>query len=299
MFLFNNDFFCVHSEIISKNLSNENIMSFLKKGFCKHKNQKGKNKNLYCGRKTRNHREYCFQHYYDNKKKDLKKLYNNNKCLIKKNEENKNGLIEPKLPDEKIEDKEGSVYPKINEKENDEENINIKKKKKKPKRKVINFKPNISANDIKQRMTTTLVNFREIGDVFGFSQKLLIENKELFNVYIRLILSNIDLFFKNVNKTILHDIWKDIITYENYEKVNIYSNISEEGILGKLYYYVKNKVNLIHESNKILWINKNSVVPYYKKYNIETYNNGIKIYNIKDTKKENPLPLDKLFLIYH
>lgn len=366
MYLINNNFFSLYNDVIPfYNISNENIMKFLKKGFCRYKNIKGKNKNKYCGRKTRGCREYCFQHYYNINKQFINKKPYNTKCLIKKKITNyvsinyKININHFKYPSSPlisflyydinirnmyffkfknvfiISDEIYQIiykmfniynnnmklieYPKnkttpinvIDGKTNEQikkveyqipVNLrNVKKRKKTKTKKIVNFKNNVNTNDIKEKFIETLCIFNQIyeDEVFISSQILFSENKQLFNLYIRIILSNINLFFKDVNIDILNNIWKDIVIYEKYDKVILFSNIEKNKIIEEVFSYVRNNFNLIPDDNKLLWINNNNIVLYHKKYNIEKYNNGIKIYSLEDTGKNNPLQLNKLIILYY
>lgn len=188
-------------------------------------------------------------------------------------------------------------------------NINILKKSKKNKskprpRKIFKLNKNTKLNNIKDKMEVTLnmldekVPKKELAYTFLLLFK---ENKDLFKVYINLILSNINIFFKNVNLEIILNIWKNDIEYIQYERVLIYSDNNYNNIIEKVFSYVKGNYKLIPEDLKVLWVdfNRNSVIPYYNKYNIEFYKSGIKIYHIKDNKKQNPLPIDKITVLYY
>lgn len=182
--------------------------------------------------------------------------------------------------------------------------INISKKKKtknKKVKKIFRIKENIKLDIILNKIKDTFNEFDEIyeDEVFISSKILFDENKLLFKIYINIILSNIHLFFKNTNKDILINIWKDVADYIKYEKVLIYSNIGMDNMIKEIFGYVRNNYNLIPKHNKILWIKNNSVVPYNKKYNIDLVNSGIRIYELKDNNKNNPLPLDTLKILYY
>lgn len=183
--------------------------------------------------------------------------------------------------------------------------LGSKKKKKKSKvKKIIKINNNIRTEDIKNLIEITLNTFDTKipkDEIFATLYILLKENVNLFKIYINLILSNINLFFKNVNTDDFSKIWKNNIEYIRYEKVLIYNNDNNTNILEKVFSYVRNNYSVIPQNLKILWVdyNKNNIIMYEKKYFIDNNKSGIKIYKKDDTKKETPLPLDKLTILYY
>ncbi len=181
---------------------------------------------------------------------------------------------------------------------------NIKKKKKKNKiKKVIKIYDNININDIKNKIEITLHTFKAKvpkDEVAAALHILFDENKQLFKKHVNIILSNIDIFFKDINTDILNKIWKNVIEYIPYENVLIYDN-NNDNIIEKVFGYIRNNYLDIPKEVKILWIDhdKNIIIQYNKKYKIENYKTGISIYSNNDVKKQNPLPLDKLTLLYY
>lgn len=181
---------------------------------------------------------------------------------------------------------------------------NIKKKRKKNKiKKVIKIYDNINIYDIKKNIEITLntLNVKVPKDEIAATLHILFnENKKLFKKYVNIILSNIDIFFKDVNTDILNKIWKNNIEYIQYKKVLIYDN-NNDNIIEKVFGYIRNNSEFIPEDVNILWIDydKNIIVKYNKKYKIETYKYGITIYNNDDIKKLKPLPIDKLTILYY
>lgn len=186
--------------------------------------------------------------------------------------------------------------------------IDIKKiikteNKKKKIKKVIKIYDNININDIKKNIEITLHTFKvkvPKDELAATLHILFNENKTLFKMYINIILSNTDIFFQNINIDILNKIWKNIIEYIPYKKVLIYDN-KKDNIIEKIFGYIRNNYELIPKDVNILWIdhNKNNIIKYNKTYSIETYKSGISIYNNNDIKKQNPLPLHKLTLLYY
>lgn len=194
---------------------------------------------------------------------------------------------------------------------NTEENVEhientgtIKKRKKnrskKKIRKIIKVKEEVDSGIITEKIVETLESFEEIRDyneVYITSKILFDENKTLFKLYINIILSNINFYFKNVNMDLLLNIWKDTINYVKYEKVLIYSD--DNNLIKEVFGYVRCNYELIPKHIDVLWVNNNSIVPYDKKYVIDKLNAGIKIYNKNDTKKEKPLNADVLTILYY
>ena len=180
-----------------------------------------------------------------------------------------------------------------------------KKKKKKTKiKKVIRINNNINTKIIKDLMEITLYTFNEKvpkDEMYATLHILLKENPKLFKIYINIILSNINLFFKNVDIDVLSKIWKNNIEYIPYENVLIYSNDNYDDIIEKVFGYVRNNYDHIPQHVKILWVDfdKNNIVLYSKKYLIDNNKTGIKIYYNNDIKRQNPLPIDKLTVLYY
>lgn len=186
---------------------------------------------------------------------------------------------------------------------NKKDNFDKKKKKKNKFKKVIKIYDNININDIKKNIEITLNTFNEKVPKDEMAATLHIlykENKKLFKKYVNIILSNINMFFQDVNIDILNQIWKNVIEYIPYKKVLIYDS-NNDNIIEKVFGYIRNNSELIPEHVNILWIdyNNNNIIQYDKKYKIETYKSGISIYGNNDIKKLNPLPLDKLTLLYY
>ena len=180
---------------------------------------------------------------------------------------------------------------------------NSKKNKKKTK-KIINVKNKINLNVLKTNINLTLTFFDEKVDKeeLRYTLHLLLkENIKLFKVYVNIILSNMNIFFDNVNMDLIFKIWKDNLEFIPYSRVLIFNDNSYKDIIEKVFGYVKGNYNIILESEKILWVDfyKNSIVPYTKKYNIDCCKSGINIYDNKDVKKENILPLHKLTILYY
>lgn len=183
-----------------------------------------------------------------------------------------------------------------------------KKKKKKNKKKnkikkVIRINNNINTKDIKDLMEITLYTLNEKvpkDEMAATLHILLKENPKLFKIYINIILSNINLFFKNVDIDVLLNIWKNSIEYVPYENVLIYNN-DNTNIVEKVFGYLRNNYNYIPQHLKTLWIDfkNNNIVLYSKKYLIDNNKSGIKIYYNKDIKRQNPLPVDKLTVLYY
>lgn len=178
------------------------------------------------------------------------------------------------------------------------------KKNKKKSKKIIKLNKNVELDVIIKKIEETLNTFEEKSDDNGVHVTLNIlfkENKKLFKSYINIILSNVNMFFKDVNKDVLLKIWENNVEYIDYERVLIYSDNNHENIIQKVFSYVRCSYEAVPKDVKILWINfdKNSVVPFYKKYNIDCNKSGIKIYDIKDIKKCNQLPIDKITVLYY
>lgn len=179
----------------------------------------------------------------------------------------------------------------------------IKKKKNKSK-KVIKIDNNINVKYLKDLMQTTINTFElkvPKDEIEATLYILFKENIKLFKIYISIILSNLNMFFKNVEIDILNKIWKNNIEYIPYKKVLIYNNYNSDNIIENLFGYIRNNYELIPQDVKILWVDfdNNNIVIYNKKYIIDDSKTGIKIYNKKDNKKETPLPLDKLTVLYY
>lgn len=187
-------------------------------------------------------------------------------------------------------------------------NTIIKKKKKNKKtkkiKKIRKINENVDINIIKEKMEITLYNFNmkvSKDEIAATLHILLKENPKLFKVYINIILSNIDTFFKDVDINTLDKIWNNNIIHIQYEHVLIYSDNDYSNIIEKVFGYVRNNYSIIPHHVKVLWVdyNNNNIIMYEKKYSIETYKSGISIYNKDDTKKETPLPLDKITILYY
>lgn len=218
-------------------------------------------------------------------------LYNNNK-------------IHHELDFQKIEIVEKNQQIKNSEKNNSLNRFKKQKNKKKNKnsKKILKLNKNIKLDIILEKLERTFDFFEEKDDKNGLYISLSIlfkENKRLFIIFINIILSNINLFFKDINMDIFMNIWTNITEYMNYERVLIYSDIKNEHIVGEVFSYVRNNYELIPESNQILWIRNNSIVPYYKKYSINCNKKGIKIYYLKDINNNNPLSLHDLIILYY
>lgn len=209
-------------------------------------------------------------------------------------------------------DKKEENFLNIKNVENNQQFINSKnkstqkktKKKKNKSKKVIKLNNNINVNDIKSKMEMTLNIFDEKvpkNELCYTLHLLFKENLKLFKVYINIILSNIDVFFNNVSMEIISKIWKQNIEYIQYNHVLIYSDNNHDDIIEKIFSYVKANYNIIPEYVKVLWVDfyKNSVIPYTNKYHIECYKSGISIYDKRDSKRQTPLPLDKLTILYY
>lgn len=208
--------------------------------------------------------------------------------------------------------KEDKNFLNIKNVENNQQFINVKnksiqkksRKKKNKLKKVIKLNNDINVKDIASNMVMTLNIFDEKvpKNELAYTLHLLFnENVELFKVYINIILSNIDFFFKNVNMEIISKIWKQNIEYVQYNHVLIYSDNNHEDIIEKIFSYVKVNYNIIPKYVKVLWVDyyKNSVIPYKNKYQIEFYKSGISVYDKRDMKRNTPLPLDKLTILYY
>lgn len=180
-----------------------------------------------------------------------------------------------------------------------------KKKKKKTKiKKVIRINNNINIKDIKNLMEITLYTFDEKvpkDEIACTLHILLKENIKLFKIYVNIILSNMNLFFKNVDIDVLLKIWRNNIEYIPYEKVLIYNNDNNGNIVENVFSYLRNNYDYIPQNVKILWVDfeKNNIVLYSKKYLIDNNKAGIKIYYNNDIKRHNPLPIDKLTILYY
>lgn len=177
-----------------------------------------------------------------------------------------------------------------------------RKKKNKNNKKILKLNKNIKLDIILEKLEYTFDFFEEKNDKNDLYISLSIlfkENKKLFIIFINIILSNTNLFFKDINMDIFMNIWRNITDYREYERVLIYSDIKNEDIVGEVFSYVRNNYELIPESNQILWIRNNSIVPYYRKYNIKCDKKGIKIYYFKDINNNNPLPLHDLIILYY
>lgn len=190
-------------------------------------------------------------------------------------------------------------------------NTLIKKKKKNKKtkktkkiKKIRKINENIDINIIKEKMEITLYNFNmkvPKDEVVATLHILLKENIKLFKIYINIILSNIDTFFKDVDINTLDKIWKNIIEYVPYNKVLIYNKYNNDNIIENVFGFIRNNYELIPQDVNILWVDfdNNNIVIYNKKYIIDNNKTGIKIYNKDDTKKQTPLPLDKINVLYY
>jgi hypothetical protein len=184
-------------------------------------------------------------------------------------------------------------------------NALIKKKKKTKKiKKIIKLNENTDINIIKEKIEITLCTFDmkvPKDEMAGTLHILLKENKKLFKVYINIILSNIDIFFENIDNNAFDKIWNNNIKHIQYEHVLIYSDNDYSNIIEKVFVYVRNNYNSIPQHVKVLWVdyNNNNIIMYEKKYYIDNNKTGIKIYNKNDTKKVTPLPLDKITVLYY
>lgn len=183
-------------------------------------------------------------------------------------------------------------------------NSSPKKKNKKKMKKVIRINNNISTNNIKRKMEITLNTFEEKAPKDEIAATIYIlfkENIELFKVYINIILSNIDMFFKDIDINTLSKIWNSNIEYIQYERVLIYSDNNYSNIVEKIFGYIRNNYRFIPEDVNILWLDhdKNIIVQYNKKYFIDLNKTGIKIYNNSDYKRQTPLTDDKLTILYY
>lgn len=177
-----------------------------------------------------------------------------------------------------------------------------KKKKNKKNKKILKLIKNIKLDIILEKLEHTFDFFEgkdDKNDLYICLNILFKENKKLFIIFINIILSNVNLFFKDINMNIFMNIWRNITEHKQYERVLIYSDIKDEDIVGEVFSYVRNNYELIPESNQILWIRNNSIIPYYRKYNIKFDKNGIKIYYFKDITNNNPLPLHDLIILYY
>lgn len=207
------------------------------------------------------------------------------------------------LPNLNVEKNQQLIINK-NEMITDKCSLEKKKKKKKNKiKKVIRINNNINTKDIKDLMEITLYTLNEKvpkDEIAATLHILLKENPNLFKIHINIILSNINLFFKNVDIDVLLKIWKNSIEYVPYENVLIYNN-DNTNIVEKVFGYLRNNYNYIPQHLKTLWIDfeKNNIVLYSKKYLIDNNKSGIKIYYNKDIKRQNPLPVDKLTVLYY
>lgn len=194
----------------------------------------------------------------------------------------------------------------INKKDIIVENVNLekKKKKKKPKiKKVIKINNNLNTEDIIKLFDITLNTFSSKlkEEIAATLHILLNENLKLFKIYINIILSNINLFFKNIDIDVLLKIWKNNIEYIPYKNVLIYNNDDNGNIVENVFGYLRNNYDYIPHHVKILWVDfgKNNIVLYSKKYLIDNNKSGIKIYYNNDIKRQNPLPVDKLTVLYY
>lgn len=224
------------------------------------------------------------------------KIYNKNINIIDKFENNgysKLKLIEYNIIDSKIESGNKILFSEQ------------KKKKKKTKvKKVVKINNNINIEEIKKLIDITLNTFDENApkdEIVATLHILLKEEVKLFKIYINIILSNINLFFKNVDTDVLLKIWKNSIEYVPYDKVLIYNNDNNSNIIEKVFSYLRSNYKYIPQHVKVLWVdyNKNNIIQYEKKYSIDNNKPGIKIYNKDDTKKETPLPIDKITVLYY
>lgn len=311
--------------------------SITNSNYCNYIHKNGKNKGLICGTISKNKNGKCYTHSRNKKSKKIKIeinidliiifsiLYNSKKYISYDPYKNYNmqfieffkikkylfiftkeiyNIVINLLYEYNTKNNVGFPHNKNVDKNQQLKLKNKKKKNKKKIKKIIKLNNNIKLNKLKDNIEITLNLFNEKvpKNELTYTLHLLFkENIKLLKIYVNIILSNINYFFNNVEMEILLKIWNNDIEYIQYKNVLIFNDTNHNDIIEKIFYYVKGNYNLIPDYIKILWIDyyNNSIIPYDKKYNIECCNVGINIYDKKDYKKQNPLPTNKITILYY